>query len=789
MTPSRGQTATHWGNFRVRKLSSGSIEVLSATEDPSPSPIGRSLASTQDPKCRIGRPMVRKSYYEQGIGSDGAMRGREPFVAVEWDDALALAAAALSHAREAGGNQSIYGGSYGWASAGRFHHAQSQIHRFLRGFGGYTDSVNSYSAAAAEVIVPHVIGMDFYRAAVEAPSSQEIARHCKLVVFFGGAAVKNTQVNPGGVGRHNHAEYLDSIANAGVNFVNISPLRDDAAAALRADWWACRPNSDTAIMLGIAHTLIAENLHDNEFLARYCVGFPLFAAYVMGTNDGVPKSAEWAQHLCEIDAQRIRALARRMAGERCLIALSLSVQRAEHGEQTYWAAIALAAMLGHIGLPGGGFMFASGVGKMTLLERKRLTFSVGSLPRGKNTVSSFIPVARVTDMLERPGQTIDYNGRKLIYPDIRLIYWAGGNPFHHHQDINRLRRAWARPETVIINESYWTTTARHADIVFPVATSLERADFAGSSVDNCLTPMQQALPPYGESRSDYAIFSRLAALLGFAETFTEGLDENGWVRRLYEKTAMNAAAVGIPLPDFETFMEGEPLALAPVLPDATYTMEKFRSDPVRYALGTPSGKIEIFSASIAKFGYPDCRGHPAWFDKTEWLGSRLAQEFPLHLLSNQPSTRLHSQLDHGVTSRESKIQGREPLRINPSDARQRGIQDGDIVRVYNSRGSTLAGARLSEALRRGVVQIATGAWYDVADPSDPLSPEIHGNPNAITNDVGASCLSQGPSSNSCLVQVEKFTGVLPDIKVFEPPVMLHPLLAGDRCCVIETQHR
>jgi biotin/methionine sulfoxide reductase len=209
-----------------------------------------------------------------------------------------------------------------------------------------------------------------------------------------------------------------------------------------------------------------------------------------------------------------------------------------------------------------------------------------------------------------------------------------------------------------------------------------------------------------------------------------------------------------------------------MLEDRVQVLERFRMDPEAYPLATPSGKIEIFSQTIADFGYADCIGHPAWYEKREWLGAGLARRFPLHLLSNQPRTRLHSQLDHGVTSQESKIQGREPMRINPHDAAERGIGDGDVVRVFNDRGAFLAGVHVSDELRRGVVQISTGAWYDTLDPADPLSLEIHGNPNAVTNDIGTSSLAQGPSANSCLVEVERYQGAIPPLSVFSPPTLV-----------------
>ena len=773
-------TATHWGNFLVGRTDDGAISVAAAPQDIEPSPIGRSLAASQSPNCRVARPAVRLGYYEQRRSSDTSMRGREPFVEIAWDEALDIAAQALQTARQAGGNRAIYAGSYGWASAGRFHHAQGQIHRFLQMFGGYTDSVDSYSFAAAEVLIPHVLGMSAYTAAMQSPTTEEIARHCRRIVFFGGAAVRNMQVNPGGIGLHDAQMHFAALRDAGIDVINISPLRDDVSGTLQARWLACRPNSDVAIMLGLTHTLIDEGLYDRAFAERYCAGFDRFADYVMGRSDGQAKSAAWAAALAEVTAEEIRTLARLMAKERCLIGVTFSMQRAEHGEQTYWAAWALAAALGYIGLPGGGVLMGAGVGKMNTMQRRFLPFAVGTIPQQANPVKDIIPVARVTEMLERPGGSCSYNGRTLTFPQIDLVYWVGGNPFHHHQDINRLRRSWTRPKTIITHEINWTTTARLADIVFPCTTPLEREDFAGGSMDHWLTPMQRVLEPYRQARDDYAIFAELAQRLGFGSQFTERRSAHQWVEHLWNITRANAAAAGIALPEFESFSEGPPLDLRPMLKDRVQVLERFRADPQAHPLRTPSGKIEIFSQTIAAFGYPDCVGHPAWYEKKEWLGSPLAQRFPLHLMSNQPRTRLHSQLDHGITSQESKIQGREPLRIQPLDAAERGIREGDVVRVFNERGAFLAGVHLSDDLRRGVVQISTGAWYDMLDPADPFSLEIHGNPNAVTNDIGTSSLAQGPSANSCLVQVERYEHALPALSVFTPPQLIERLVDADR---------
>jgi biotin/methionine sulfoxide reductase len=194
-------------------------------------------------------------------------------------------------------------------------------------------------------------------------------------------------------------------------------------------------------------------------------------------------------------------------------------------------------------------------------------------------------------------------------------------------------------------------------------------------------------------------------------------------------------------------------------------LRAFRCDPEASPLPTPSGRIEIASATIAGFTYDDCPGHPAWLPPTEAIDRR----FPLQLVANQPATRLHSQLDFGATSLASKIKGREPVRIHPQDAGTRGIHDGDIVRLYNERGACLAAAVLSEALRPGVVQLSTGAWYDPENPAADKPLCVHGNPNVLTRDAGTSKLAQGCTGQLTLVEIERFDGPLPPIKAFDPP--------------------
>ena len=760
----RVPTASHWGAYRALVRNGAIIGVEPFASDREPSSLIAGLPGILGDKSRIREPHVRAGYLAHGPQSRGR-RGAEPFVPVAWETALDLVAAELRRVKETHGNAAIFGGSYGWASAGRLHNARYLLQRFLNCYGGFTTQVTNYSFAAAMVIVPHIVGSMAPVAGFHT-TWRAMRGNTKLFVAFGGVPLKNGQIDHGGVADHNLKDELRALKASGCEFVLISPLREDAADFLGAEWIAARPSTDAAIMLGLAHTLVAEGLADRGFLDRYCTGFDRFLPYLMGETDGVAKDADWAARIAGLSPETIRALARRMAQSRTMISASWSVQRTDHGEQPYWLAITLAAMLGQIGLPGAGFGF--GYGAVNGYGNPRRKAPAPAVPIGHNAVKSFIPVARIADLLLHPGEKFDFNGESHTYPDIRLVYWCGGNPFHHHQDLNRLVAAWQRPETVIVHEPFWTPLARHADIVLPATTSLERNDISCSDFDRFILAMKQAVAPHDAARNDYDILAALAFRLGVREAFTEGRSEMDWLRHIYDVARQRASAEGTEMPSFDGFWEAGHFE-APVGEEEHTLFADFRADPVAHALKTPSGKIEIYSATIAGFGYDDCPGHPAWLEPAEWLGGATAARFPLHLISNQPMHRLHSQLDNAAQSRAAKISGREPVLINPTDAAARGIADGDIVRLYNDRGACLAGAVLSAALRPGVVRLATGAWFDPAEPGRPGALDKHGNPNMLTLDKGTSRLAQGPIAQSALIEVERYAEPAPAITAFAPP--------------------
>jgi biotin/methionine sulfoxide reductase len=756
--PKPWTSLTHWGAFTAEVRDGDIASVAPFDGDADPSPLLGNLAGSIRHRSRIQTPAVRRGWLDDGPGPS-TRRGADDFVAVSWDELTELLATELRRIVDTHGNDAIYGGSYGWASAGRFHHAQSQVHRFLKLLGGYTFSRHSYSLGATGVIMPRVVGThdDLFQ---RSTAWNVVAESTELLVCFGGVGVKNSAVNAGGTTEHPTRDALQRLRARGGRIVSISPLRDDTTGD--CEWLAPVPGTDVAIMLALAHVLAVDGLADRKFLDAYCTGYDRFERYLLGDDDGVPKSPQWASDVSGLPAADIVALARRMAAHRTLVTVSWSLQRVRYGEQAPWMGLTLSAMLGQIGLPGGGF--GHGYGSQNEVGMAPLRCRLPTFPQGLNPVTTFIPVAAVSDMLLNPGGEFDYNGRRLTYPDVKCVYWAGGNPFHHHQNLPRLRRALGRVDTVVVHDPYWTAMAKHADVVVPSTTPFERDDYSGSRNDPLLVAMPAMAEPYAQSRDDYTTFTALAHRLGVGEQFTEGRTAGQWLRHMYEKWS---AQLDFEVPSFDEFWAAGSLRL-PTEPGLTLLAD-FRADPVTHRLGTPSGRIEIFSTDIDGFGYADCAGHPRWYEPDEWLGGARAEHYPLHMLANQPATRLHSQLDGGKTSMESKVQGREPIRMTSRDAQRRGLSTGDVVRVFNDRGSCLAGVVVDDNLRQGVVQLSTGAWYDPSDPGDPDAMCVHGNPNVLTADTGTSSLARGCTGAHVLVQVEKFEGPLPPVRAHQPP--------------------
>ncbi len=742
----------HWGAFTAVTHNGKLTGCEPFFADQDPSPMLNTIPELVYSDKRIRKPMVRRSWLKSRENSDRTLRGREDFVEVDWDTALDLVAEENRRVRDRYGASGIFNGSYGWSSAGRVNHARTLIRRFYFTGGGGVDQQGNYSWGAAQFFLPYVIGtyMPLTGRVTDWPS---VVEHCQLFVAFGGLALKNAQVASGGAGQHSLKPALLQLAAKGTPVINISPMRDDCPAFVNAEWIPIRPNTDVALMLALGYEIERRGAVDNAFLASHCVGYPQLRAYLTGESDGIAKTPAWASAITGIPAARIALLAQQLIGVRSFMTCSYSVQRAHRGEQPYWMMIALSSMLGQPGLPGAGFSF--GHGSMNSVGNPRLEGPAPLMSTGPNPSGLSIPVARISDMLLSPGQPYTFQGETLEYPDIHLIHWAGGNPFHHHQQLNRLVEGWQRPDTVIVQDIVWTPAAQMADIVLPVTTTLERNDIGGSSRDRFVLAMHQAIKPQHQARNDFDIFADVAERLGYRDRFTENRNEMQWIEHLYQQCAVAHASKGVHWPEFGEFWE-RGFVEVPEGGKSYVFMEAFRHDPQAHPIKTASGKIELFSNTIAGYQLDDFAGHPEWREPQEWLGAEISRDYPLHMISIQPGDRLHSQLDATATVQANKTAGHETLWMHPQDAAPRGIADGEVIKVSNSRGAMLAGVRLTDGVTPSVVLISTGAWFDPGFGKAQWQPyDRAGNPNVLTLDIGTSSLTQGPNAMSCLVQIEK----------------------------------
>lgn len=745
---------SHWGAYTILVDGNDIVGIEPFEHDPAPSAIIHSVKEWANPERRVLQPMVRSGWLDKREKSDRRGRGNEKFVPVSWDQAFELVGDEITRVAQTFGNQSIFAGSYGWTSCGRFHHASSLLKRTLNLVGGFTGHVDTYSIAAGPVILRHTLGSDA-ACGGQANTLDSIAEHTQTLIVFGSLSPRTAQTEAGGLGSHTLEIHLKRMVERRVRIILISPLKDDLPEWVEAEWWPIRPNTDTALMLGLAGEIVKAGAHDTDFLQRCCSGSDEYLDYLTGKSDGQVKDAEWASKIVNLDRDKIAELARQMMQTRSMMTVSWSLQRAHHGEQPFWAALGLAAVTGQIGLPDGGVGY--GYASLGGVGASIGTGKSPAISQGQKPIDSFIPVARITDMLLNPGKSFTYQGEERVYPDVRLVYWAGGNPFHHHQDLNRLMHGWTRPETIIVQDPLFTATAQRADIILPASTSIERNDIAGNRRSDFMLAMHKAIEPLGEARSDFDIFNGIAERLGVAEAYNEGRTEMEWIRHLYDQCRDDARQrLDFHMPDFDTFWK-QGYARVPVKTHHTY-LDDFRADPQAHALATESGRIVLGSATLAKLDYDDCRSHPTWIEPAEWLG-QVTSDNQMHLVSHQPVGRLHSQLETGESSRAMKKNGREQAKLNDQDAKALGIADGQTIRLWNDRGACLATADVTDMVRPGVVVLPTGAWLTHSGNDDL---EIAGNPNVLTLDVPTSKFGQGCSAHTCIVNVEPFHGDAPD---------------------------
>ncbi|HCE2188230.1 TPA: trimethylamine-N-oxide reductase TorA [Vibrio parahaemolyticus] len=775
-------TGSHWGAFRAH-IYAGKVQEIKPLElDKNPIEMLNGIKGIIYSPSRVRYPMVRLDWLKKHKYSADT-RGNNRFIRVTWDEALDLFYRELERVQKEYGPWALHAGQTGWNQTGSFNNCTAHMQRAVGMHGNFITKVGDYSTGAGQTIMPYVLGSTEVYA--QGTSWSEILENSDNIILWANDPVKNLQVG-WNCETHESFKYLaelkEKVAKGEINVLSVDPVKNKTQRYLENDHLYINPMTDVAFMLAVAHVLYNENLYDKKFIDTYCLGFEEFIQYVQGkTKDKVEKTPEWAAAICGVKADKIREFARMLVSGRTQILMGWCIQRQEHGEQPYWAAAVVAAMVGQIGLPGGGISYGHHYSSIGVPSTGFA--GPGGFPRNLdqgmkpkwdnndfNGYSRTIPVARWIDCLLEPGKEINYNGGKVKLPDFKMMVISGCNPWHHHQDRNRMKKAFRKLQTVVTIEFAWTATCRFSDIVLPACTQWERNDIDvyGSYSNKGLIAMHRLVDPLFQSKPDFQIMSELTQRFGRREEYTRGMSEMEWIESLYND-CKKANEGKFEMPEFNEFWEKSVLDFGEGKPWVRHA--DFRKDPELNPLGTPSGFIEITSRKIGRYGYEHCQEHPMWFEKSERShGGPGSDKYPFWLQSCHPDKRLHSQMCESEEFRATyAVQGREPVYINPIDAKAKGIKDGDLVRVFNGRGQLLAGAVLTDSYPRGVIRIEEGAWYGPLNEKEGAIC-TYGDPNTLTQDIGSSELAQATSANTCIVDFEKFTGKVPPVTSFGGPI-------------------
>ena len=755
-------SASHWGPFKA-VVKNGVLVGVQPLKDVDASPttmLTEGLISRVYHKTRVKYPMVRKSYLANPTGDTKPhLRGKEPFVRVSWDQALALTADAILRTAEKHGNEALFSSSYGgWSHAGLLR-PQVLQGRLFGLIGGHSVTTGDYSGGASQVSLPHIIGdMEVYSPQT---SWEVMAEKTEVMVWIGCDPFKNNRIEYT-VADHQMTPRWLKIKERGVKFVSINPQYTPTDEALGSEWIKIVPNTDVALFSAMAYHVYTTGKYDKAYLDKYTVGFDKYLPYLLGKDaDGSPpKTPEWAAKITGIPAAKIVEMAELFASKRTQFAGAWSLQRAHHGEMTHWAIINFAAMLGKIGKPGEGvgFSWHYGGGGM---PQSNAVMPVG-LAQGRNPVKARCPASRISEMLMNPGKEYTRDGATHKYPKVKLIYNAGNNFMSHQQDTNELIRAMNRQvETVICQDPWWCASSRFADIVLPATSALERDDIStgGTYSNDKIYAMRQVIKPYGESLDDFEIFRRLAALMGVEFGFTEGKTVMEILKASYEATGQKVP--------FDKFWKDGIVRI-----DIPENMRKwvrhgdFHADPVKHPLHTKSGKIELFCSEIARFNVPDCPPIPKYLEPIEFLGN--AKPGQVHVVSPHPYNRVHSQMANADVRLEQNVKGRQHVRISVEDAAAKGIRNGDLVELSNARGALIAGAVVTDKIMKGVVSLEEGNWIQLDSKGRCNSGAI----NMLTTSVASSGLSQATSANTCIANLKRCDDAESENRAYEPPQII-----------------
>jgi trimethylamine-N-oxide reductase (cytochrome c) len=766
---------------------------------------------------RIRYPLKRVNFDPNGPRNPET-RGKVGYERIGWDEALDIVAREITRVQSTYGPSAVSAMTSSHHNWGLVGYKISAFARFfnLIGYTAVLDNPDSWEGWHWGAT--HTWGF-YWRLGMPEPYDmlEDALRHAEMIVYWSNDPDTTRGVYTG----YDSAIWRQWLKEKGVKMVFIDPFHNYTAAAMGGKWIAPRPGTDAALALAIAHVWIVEGTYDKQYVADRTVGFDEFKSYVLGTSDGEPKTPAWAARETGVAARTITALAKEWAGKRTVLAAGARGGEGGACRQAFgteWARmmVLLQAMQG-LGKPGVSIWGTA----MGAPRDSSLWFPAYGDPDGRiahSRVARMRPENPVAQRLYRPlvpdaildppiswqgegfcNRSLDQQFTPFTYPmqgcsEVKLWYRYGGSFVGTMTDTGKWVRMYQSPklEFVVNQDCWWSAETRFADIILPACTQLERDDIgewgepggqskAGSSGCNfrVIVRMKKCIEPLWESKSDYRIFSLLARRLGLEQEYTEGNSEIDWARKFFELSDLparisweefdrkgyyivNVPADYRPTPALRWYAEGR----ACDTPDP--------SNPKRLTnkadeLGTYSGKLEFVSRSLSEHAPDDGERPPLPRYLPSWEGHRsaLAETYPLQLISPHPRFSFHTHYDKHASWLDEIPAHRVrrhgwawwPARINSEDAAARGIRHGDIVKLYNARATVLCIALVTERVRRGVVHsCVSSANYDPLQPGNPNSPDRGGCVALLTPGRMISRNVAGMAANSCLIEVEKWTG-------------------------------
>lgn len=655
-------------------------------------------------------------------------RGEGKFEPISWEEGLDRVAWELVRIKETYGAEAILVHTYS-GQVGMFHSSMF-LRSLLSHFGGYTSGWGGASAEASVFASRATYGT------LSTGHTRDDLVNSRLILLWG--------VNPAeSIYGTNTSFYLVKAKEAGAKVVVVDPRYTATVATFADRWIPIRPGTDAAMMIAMAYVMIEENLYDREFVSRYTLGFEEFEKYATGLEDGVAKSPSWAEAKTGVPAATIVSLAREYATMKpAALIPGYAPGRTAFGEQYHRAASTLAAMTGNVGIHGGG---AAGFERGPVGPMVPPYFS--ELKDGA-TYQEQLKALDVPRRLRKHPHFCNLWDAILLgkaggYPsDIKMAYIAAANPLNQFPNVNKGVQALKKLEFIVVHEQFMTATARFADILLPVTTLWERNDFARPWLSGpYFLYLNKVIEPVPETKSDFEICRELAKRLGVQDPLLELSEEEGICQMIRGMGDM------VPeISDLEEFRRDGVHKIRLFQPVVSF--KKQVEDPEHNPFPTPSGKIEIYCQRLAELNNPNIPAIPKYIEPWEGPGDSLRERYPLQLLSFHHKARAHSCFYTNSWLREIEPQS---LWINVNDARERNIENGEEVRVYNDRGEIVVRAQVTDRIMPGVVALGEGAWYF----PDESGRDRGGNPNVLTRDHHAP--GGGFPYNSCLVQVERFS--------------------------------